>query len=189
MPLGVPIPPSPDASEILLRAFAERGIHWTRAHRSARGNRPPSRADWRGRGVSYDLFLGCRCTARHRWCSSPDSGRRPDPVDPQTLETSSPGVYAVGDAASVDAEGRRVRRGKATVVARSIAAQRGRRHLRRRTTATASAISSSGTGGGQGGRDVPERARPDGSVNGPSSELAAQGGLRVVPGAALFGGD
>ncbi len=28
MPLGVPIPPSPDASEILLRAFAERGIHW-----------------------------------------------------------------------------------------------------------------------------------------------------------------
>src|ERR1700728_678446 len=28
MPLGVPIPPSPAASEALLVAFAERGIHW-----------------------------------------------------------------------------------------------------------------------------------------------------------------
>ncbi len=28
MPLGVPIPPSPAASEALLAAFAERGIHW-----------------------------------------------------------------------------------------------------------------------------------------------------------------
>src|SRR6185369_7216840 len=28
MPFGVPIPPSPDASEALLRAFGERGIAW-----------------------------------------------------------------------------------------------------------------------------------------------------------------
>ena len=28
MPLGVPIPPSPAASEALLVAFAERGIEW-----------------------------------------------------------------------------------------------------------------------------------------------------------------
>ena len=28
MPFGVPIPPSPAASEALLVAFAERGIHW-----------------------------------------------------------------------------------------------------------------------------------------------------------------
>src|SRR5271156_5706728 len=28
MPLGVPIPPSPQASEVLLTAFAERGIQW-----------------------------------------------------------------------------------------------------------------------------------------------------------------
>jgi len=28
MPLGVPIPPSPDASAALLEAFAERGISW-----------------------------------------------------------------------------------------------------------------------------------------------------------------
>ncbi len=28
MPMGVPIPPSPDASAALLTAFAERGIEW-----------------------------------------------------------------------------------------------------------------------------------------------------------------
>ena len=28
MPLPVPIPPSPEASEALLVAFAERGINW-----------------------------------------------------------------------------------------------------------------------------------------------------------------
>jgi sulfide:quinone oxidoreductase len=103
MPLGAPIPPSPDASTALLAAFADRGIAWY-PNRIVRRLDPVRRvavlAD--GQELPFDLFLGVPV---HR---APEvvqeSGMCVDgwiPVDPLTLETSFPNVYAVGDVTSV----------------------------------------------------------------------------------------
>jgi len=103
MPFGIPIPPSPAASEALLGAFTDRGIEW-HGERSVR-ELDPSRelailSD--GSELSYDLFLGVPV---HRVPAVvEESGMTIDgwiPVDPHTLETSFPGVYAVGDVTSV----------------------------------------------------------------------------------------
>ncbi len=115
MPLGVPIPPSPAASEALLAAFAERGIEL--APRAA-GHRARPRAQRGARSATATrcpttCSSACRCTGRPRWSRSRGSpstaGSRSNPL---TLETSFPDVYAVGDVTSVGTpEGRRVRRG------------------------------------------------------------------------------
>ena len=103
MPLGTPIPPSPAASELLVTRFAELGIAWY-PDRLVRGLDPRRRVALLGDGseLPYDLFLGVPV---HR---VPDvverSGLAVDgwiPVDPVTLETRFPGVYAVGDVTSV----------------------------------------------------------------------------------------
>ena len=103
MPFGNPVPPSPDTSAALLEAFAERGIEWVPNSRV--GSLDPGRGvvvleD--GTELPYDLFLG---VPKHR---APDvvlaSGMAEDgyiPVDSRTLETRYPGVYAVGDVATV----------------------------------------------------------------------------------------
>ena len=104
MPLPVPIPPSPDASKALLAAFAERGIDWhpgtlVRALDPAR--RVAVLGD-DGEEMPYDLFLG---VPTHRVPEVvAQSGMTVDgwiPVNPMTLETQFPGVYAVGDVTSV----------------------------------------------------------------------------------------
>jgi sulfide:quinone oxidoreductase len=103
MPLGAPIPPSPAASEALLAAFAERGINWY-PERVVRGldsrHRVAILAD--GEEMPFDLFLGVPV---HRVPAVvAESGMCVDgwiPVDPRTLETAYPGVYAVGDVTSV----------------------------------------------------------------------------------------
>ncbi len=103
MPLPLPIPPSPTASEALLAAFEARGIAW-RPNALVRSLDPARRvatfAD--GSEMAYDLFLGVPV---HRVPSVvAESGMTVDgwiPVDPQTLETSYPGVFAVGDVTSV----------------------------------------------------------------------------------------
>jgi sulfide:quinone oxidoreductase len=103
MPLGVPIPPSPAASEALLAAFAERGITWVPG-RLVRSLDPATRAARLDDDTElpYDLFLGVPV---HRVPTVvEESGMAVDgwiPVDPLTLETSFPGVYAVGDVTSV----------------------------------------------------------------------------------------
>jgi sulfide:quinone oxidoreductase len=103
MPLPVPIPPSPPASQALLAAFAERGIDWH--PQLLAGALDPDRgvallSD--GRELPYDLFLGIPV---HRAPAVVlESGMTVDgwiPVDSLTLETSYPGVYAVGDVTSV----------------------------------------------------------------------------------------
>ncbi len=103
MPLPSPIPPSPGASKALLAAFAERGIHW---HPSCQvvaldlARKVARIAD--GGEIPYDLFLGVPV---HRAPAIVEtSGMCVDgwiPVNPLTLETAFPGVYAVGDVASV----------------------------------------------------------------------------------------
>ena len=150
MPLAVPIPPSPAASEALLAAFAERGIELApepaRARRSTRPARSRCSAD--GSEMPYDLFLGVPV---HRAPAVvEESGLTVDgwiPVDPLTLETSFPDVYAVGDVTSVGTPKAGVfAEGQAAVVADAISARiRGDVGGRRATTAAASATSSSAT--------------------------------------------
>jgi sulfide:quinone oxidoreductase len=102
IPLGAPVPPSPETSAALRGEFGQRGIELITGKRIA--SLDP------GRGVAvlddaaelpFDLFLG---VPKHR---APDvvieSGITEDgyvPVDPATLATKVPGVYAVGDVAT-----------------------------------------------------------------------------------------
>ena len=129
MPFGTPIPPSPDASAAVLAAFAERGIRFV-PDVLVRGLDPDRRVALMSDGseLAYDLFLGVPV---HRVPEVvADSGLAVDgwiPVDPHTLETRFPGVYAVGDVTSVGtpkagvfAEG-----AAAVVAARLVAAARG----------------------------------------------------------------
>ena len=103
MPFGKPVPPSPDTSAALLAAFAARGIEFVPERRvsSLDPDRGIAVLDG-GEELPYDLFLG---VPKHR---APDvvleSGMAEDgyiPVDSRTLATRFPGVYAIGDVATV----------------------------------------------------------------------------------------
>ena len=125
MPLPVPIPPSPDASQALLAAFAERGIDWYPERLVGEldaGRKVALLRD--GTEMPYDLFLG---VPLHRAPVVVESaGMTVDgwiPVDPLTLETQFPGVYAIGDVASVGTPKAGVfAEGQAAVVADTIGA-------------------------------------------------------------------
>jgi sulfide:quinone oxidoreductase len=103
MPLPSPVPPSPQTSEALLEAFAERSIEFVPGARITSldpGRKVVLLQD--GSEVPYDLFLG---VPKHR---APDvvleSGMAEEgfiPVESRTLKTRFPGVYAVGDVATV----------------------------------------------------------------------------------------
>ena len=103
MPFGVPIPPSPAASQALLDAFAERGISFV-PNRSVRALDTVRRVAILDDGseAPYDVFLG---VPNHCVPSVvAQSGMTEDgwiPVDPQNLKTRFAGVYAVGDVTSV----------------------------------------------------------------------------------------
>lgn len=126
MPLPLPIPPSPAASTALLAAFEERGIEWhpSRTVRSLDSARRLAVLDDGGE-MPYDLFLGVPV---HR---APEvvveAGLTVDgwiPVDPLTLETSFPDVYAVGDVTSIGtAKAGVFSEGQAVVVAERIIAR------------------------------------------------------------------
>ena len=104
-PLPSPVPPSPDTSRALIAAFAERGIDYLPGRRVTHvetGRSAVILDD--GRELSCDLFLGV------------PKNRAPDvvvatgmtesgwvTVDPHTLETKHPGVYAIGDLANTGA--------------------------------------------------------------------------------------
>ena len=126
MPLGVPIPPSPDASKALLEAFAERGIGW-HPEQLVRELDPHNHvarfAD--GSEMAYDLFLAVPVHKVPPVVEA--SGLCVDgwvPVDPVTLETRFPGVYAIGDVTSVGTPKAGVfAEGQAAVVAEAIIAR------------------------------------------------------------------
>jgi sulfide:quinone oxidoreductase len=101
MPFSTPVPPSPDTSEALLAAFAERDIEFVPGRRVASVAPGVAVLD-DGAELPFDLFLGVPV---HR---APDvvlaSGLAEEgyvPVDSETLETRFPGVYAVGDVATI----------------------------------------------------------------------------------------
>ena len=127
-PLGAPVPPSPDASAAILEAFGERGIDFLPGNGVA--SIEPARGVallQDGGELSFDLFLG---VPRHR---APqvvlDAGVTEDgyvPVDQATLETSHPGVYAVGDVTSAAApKAGTFAEGQARVVAQRLIAEIG----------------------------------------------------------------
>jgi sulfide:quinone oxidoreductase len=126
MPLGVPIPPSPDASKALLIAFAERGINW-HPERLVRGLDPDRKVAILSDGseMAYDLFLGIPVHKAPAVVAA--SGMTVDgwiPVDAQTLETAFADVYAVGDVTSVGTPKAGVfAEGQASVVAEQIIAR------------------------------------------------------------------
>lgn len=100
--LPSPVPPSPDTSRGLMDAFAERGIDYLPARRVVSVNEAAKSVTLDDeRQLPCDLFLG---VPKHR---SPDvviaAGLANDKgwviVDPKTLETPFPGVYAIGDLA------------------------------------------------------------------------------------------
>ena len=104
-PLPSPVPPSPETSKALIQAFAERNIEYLPNRRVASvdsGKKNVTLDD--GRELPCELFLGV------------PKNRAPDvvvatgmteggwvTVDPRTLETKYPGVYAVGDLANTGA--------------------------------------------------------------------------------------
>ncbi len=103
LPVGRPVPPSPEASATLLAAFAERGISWipeTSVTSLDAVRRVVGLSD--GRELPFDLYLG---VPKH--CAPPvvvEAGLTENgwiPVDRQTLQTRFPDVYAIGDVTSV----------------------------------------------------------------------------------------
>lgn len=126
IPLSTPVPPSPETSRALEEAFAARGIE-LRA-----GRRVAALATDRGVAILDDgselpceLFLG---VPRHH---APEVVRAAGlvedvyiPVNPRTLETRHPGVYAVGDVAAIGVPKAGVfAEGSARVVARELIAR------------------------------------------------------------------
>jgi len=137
LPLGTPVPPSPETSAALLEAFEERGITFVPSRRVQELDPGRSHAALDdGQELPFDLFLG---VPKHR---APDvviaSGMTENgyvPVDSATLQTRYPGVYAVGDVATAGVPKAGVfAEGAARVVAQNVIAEiqggeRAGRHL------------------------------------------------------------
>jgi sulfide:quinone oxidoreductase len=101
--LPSPVPPSPETSRGLMTAFTERGIDYLPDRRVVSIDTPGKTITLDdGRVLPCDLFLG---VPKHR---SPDvviaAGLTDEKgwvtVNPRTLETPFPGVYAIGDLAN-----------------------------------------------------------------------------------------
>jgi sulfide:quinone oxidoreductase len=102
LPFGTPVPPSPETSAALIAAFAERGIAFVpgRKVQSLDLARDVVVLD-DGSEIPYDLFLGV--PKQHAPDAVLQSGLTENgyvPVDPATLATRFPGVYAIGDVAT-----------------------------------------------------------------------------------------
>ncbi len=128
MPFGTPVPPSPDTSQAILTAFAERNIRFVKdslVKALDPGRSVAVLSD--GTEMPCDLFLGVPV---HRVPAVVvESGLAADaygwvPVNKKTLETKFPGVYAVGDVNGVGTPKAGVfAEGAARVVAAAIVAQ------------------------------------------------------------------
>jgi sulfide:quinone oxidoreductase len=177
MPLGTPVPPSPETSAALLEAFADRDIAFVGGRRIAAVDAARSVATLDdGSELAFDLLLG---VPKHR---APDvviaSGLTENgyiPVDSATLATRYPNVYAVGDVATAGVpKAGTFAEGAARVVAQTIIAQLGAgdapgRHLGQGTCYIE-------FGGGRiGSVDIDFLSGPErtGTFNAPSTEQMA----------------
>jgi sulfide:quinone oxidoreductase len=178
LPLPSPVPPSPETSAALVQAFAERDIEFVPNTRVATLDPARKVAVLDGGGeMAYDLFLG---VPKHR---APDvvvaAGMVDDvyiPVNPRTLQTRYPGVYAVGDVAAVGVPKAGVfAEGAARVVAQSLIAQIERGEQPGEYDGLGSCYIE--FGGGRVGRvdvDFLSGPKPTGTFHEPSEELVAQ---------------
>jgi sulfide:quinone oxidoreductase len=128
MPFGTPIPPSPDTSQAILAAFAERGIRFVKDNLVKAldpGRKVAVLSD--GTEMPYELFLGIPVHRVPQVVVESGLATHPYdwvPVNKKTLETSFPGVYAVGDVNGVGTPKAGVfAEGSARVVAQAIVAQ------------------------------------------------------------------
>jgi sulfide:quinone oxidoreductase len=102
IPFGRPVPPSPETSDALVAAFKERNIRFVAQRKVAAldGAKKTVILD-DGSTLPYDLFLGI---PKHRAPAVVEAAGMAEngwvPVDPKTLATKFPGVYAVGDIAA-----------------------------------------------------------------------------------------
>ncbi|MBO9572941.1 MAG: FAD-dependent oxidoreductase, partial [Chitinophagaceae bacterium] len=103
MPFGLPIPPSPDTSKALLKAFAERNINFIPKHlvRKIDAARNVAILDDESE-MPFDLFLG---VPKHKVPEVVESSGLAVngwiPVNKTNLKTQFPNVYAIGDVNSV----------------------------------------------------------------------------------------
>jgi sulfide:quinone oxidoreductase len=100
-PLPSPVPPSPEASAALLAAFEERGINYRGATRMIEVD--PARRVLMldgGEQLGYDLLLA---VPKHKLpdavANLPSGNDGWIHVDPRTLQTEHPDVFAIGDCA------------------------------------------------------------------------------------------
>lgn len=178
IPFGTPVPPSPGTSSALVAAFAERRI------RFVPGRRVASLDDTRrvavlddGSELPCELFLGV--PKHYAPAVVRASGLAEDgwvKVDPRTLATPFPGVFACGDLANTGTPKAGVfAEGAARTVAAAIIA------ARRSETSTA-AYGGAGScyiefGGGRIARvdvDFFSGPKPTGTFQAPSTELRAE---------------
>jgi sulfide:quinone oxidoreductase len=102
LPLPSPVPPSPDTSKALIAAFTERGIRFIPNRRIAAvdASRRVATLDDGGE-LPYALFLG---VPKHRAPAVVEASGLTEggwvTVNPRTLETKFPNVYAIGDIAN-----------------------------------------------------------------------------------------
>ena len=102
MPFGRPVPPSPEASAAILARFEEFGVEWHPEH-VVRGLDPDRKVVLLSNDeeMPYDLFLGIPQHVAPAVVV--EAGMTVDgwiPVDPRTMATTFPDVYAVGDVTS-----------------------------------------------------------------------------------------
>ncbi len=102
LPLSAPVPPSPETSKALVAAFAERNIKFYPSKRVVAIDAARKIASFDDSSeMAFDMFLG---VPKHRVPSVVlDSGLAENgwiTVNPRTLETRFPGVYAIGDGAN-----------------------------------------------------------------------------------------
>jgi sulfide:quinone oxidoreductase len=101
MPFGTPIPPSPETSQAILAAFAERNIAFVK-DRLVKALDPTRKVVVLSDGTEmpYALFLGIPVHRVPQVVVDSGLAAHPHdwvPVDKQTLATKYPGVYAIGD--------------------------------------------------------------------------------------------
>ena len=128
MPFGTPIPPSPDTSQAILAAFAERGITFVK-DQLVKALDPARQVAVLSDGTElpYALFLGIPVHRVPQVVVESGLAAHPldwVPVNKQTLETKFPRVYAVGDVNGVGTPKAGVfAEGSAQIVAAAIISQ------------------------------------------------------------------
>ena len=178
IPLGSPVPPSPETSRALVTAFAERDIAFHPSQRiasldAARGVVVLDD----GSEMPYDLFLGVpkHCAPDVLVASGLTDGTYV-PVDPRTLETRFPGVYAIGDCAQIGVPKAGVfAEGAARIVAGAVIADAGRGQRPASYEGRGSCYIEFGSGRvGRVDVDFFSGPSPTGTFQAPSDELAAE---------------